>query len=93
VSNPEGLVGDVSAKKRWHEHFSRPQLAELLLAAGFRVDRFDGTGFFTRPLGMARHFVRRWRKLHALLQRILKWDAARFEVANLFCVALKTRLE
>ncbi|GAG01110.1 unnamed protein product, partial [marine sediment metagenome] len=26
VSNPDGLVGDISAKKHWHEHFSRAKL-------------------------------------------------------------------
>lgn len=91
VSNPEGLVGDVSAKKRWHEHFSRAHLAELLAGAGFCVVRFDGTGLFARPLGIMRYFLRRSRRLLAFLERIQKWDAARFEATDLFCVARKAR--
>jgi ubiquinone/menaquinone biosynthesis C-methylase UbiE len=33
VSNPHGLIGDVSAKKHWHEHFSRDKLRKMLAEA------------------------------------------------------------
>ena len=48
VSNPYGLVGDVSCTKLWHEHFSRDQLVERVVAAGFAVLDLDGSGFFPR---------------------------------------------
>jgi ubiquinone/menaquinone biosynthesis C-methylase UbiE len=50
VSNPCGLVGDISARKRWHEHFTASRLGGLLERSGFRVVCFDGSAFFTRPM-------------------------------------------
>ena len=51
VSNPDGLVGDISTKKRWHEHFSRDKLGKMLAEAGFNVIDFDGAGFFSQIIG------------------------------------------
>ena len=51
VSNPDGMIGDISAKKQWHEHFSRSALSALLKKSGFAVVRFGGTGLFSRPIG------------------------------------------
>lgn len=46
MSDTDGLIGDISVKKRWHEHFSKEKLRKLLEEASFNVIEFDGTGFF-----------------------------------------------
>ena len=95
VSNPDGLVGDVSATKRWHEHFSRRQLASLLQRSGFSVIQFDGAGWFVRILKMSEMLIRRIGPLQAVVRRLMAWDARQFQSANLFCLAGKdaTRAE
>lgn len=87
VSNPDGLIGDVSAEKGFHEHFTRQKLESLLNSAGFAVVSFDGSGFFSRPIGIACYFVRRIKLLHKLLQKLIAIDARVFKSANLFCNA------
>jgi len=89
VSNAEGLVGDVSATKQWHEHFSRRRLADLLERSGFSVVRFDGTGRFARLLKIATLLLGWVGPLRAGIAKLTAWDARRFESANLFCVACK----
>jgi len=91
VSNPDGLVGDISAEKRWHEHFSRRKLSDLLERGGFTVVSFDGTGFFRRLITPAEHFLRRLKPLMKVIRRLRDIDARSFESANLFCVAEKRR--
>jgi SAM-dependent methyltransferase len=90
VDNPDGLVGDVSARKRWHEHFSRAKLAGLLQRSGFCVLQFDGAGGFARLLKMAELLVGRIGPLQAGLRRMKAWDARHFHSANLFCRAGKS---
>ena len=89
VANPDGLIGDVAAKKRWHEHFSRRKLEGLLDRQGFSVVAFDGTGFFVRLLKIAELLFGRIALLRRGIRRIMAWDARRFESANLFCLAQK----
>ena len=90
-SNPDGLVGDISAEKRWHEHFSRDSLKKLLNDGGFTVVTFDGVGLFTRVIGCI-HLAFKWFKpFRSLLATIHKLDAKRFKSANLFCIAQKTQ--
>lgn len=89
VSNPDGLIGDISARKRWHEHFSREELGKMLVEAGFSVIDFDGTGFFRRVIGNVRYFFQRFRRVHKILTRLQNLDASLFESTNLFCVAEK----
>jgi len=89
VSNPDGLVGDISAKKRWHEHFSRKKLRTLLADAGFDVMDFDGTGFFHRVLCNPAHILRSIKPIHKILRALGNLDAKLFESANLFCLARK----
>ena len=89
VTNPDGLIGDVAAKKRWHEHFSRRTLEDLLYRKGFSVVQFDGAGFFLRLLKIAEMLFGRIAPLRRGITRIMAWDARRFESANLFCVARK----
>jgi SAM-dependent methyltransferase len=89
VANPDKLVGDISAEKRWHEHFSRRKLGKLLSDAGFAVEKFDGTGFFSRLIiVISIGFSKIWRRQN-LIKRIHHWDAKRFASTNLFCLAKK----
>jgi len=89
VSNPDGLIGDVSSRKRWHEHFSRRKLAELLEEAGFRVIVFDGTGFFSRIISNVSYFLRWCGPAYKALMALKQTDAKLFESTNLFCIAEK----
>jgi len=91
VSNPDGLIGDVSAKKRWHEHFSRKKLSKLLTEAGFSVIDFDGTGFFSRVIGNISHFLKWLKPVHKALTKLQNLDCRLFESTNLFCIAEKCR--
>jgi len=91
VSNPDDLIGDISAKKRWHEHFSRPKLQELLTQAGLTVIDFDGTGFFSRVISNMNHFLKWLKPLHRALTRLQNLDSRLFESTNLFCAAEKRR--
>jgi SAM-dependent methyltransferase len=89
VSNPDGLVGDISAKKRWHEHFSRSSLRALLNESGFKVVMFDGSCLFGRLIA-AINIVFSWLgPLRPLMRRLSAADAKRFKSANLFCVCRK----
>lgn len=89
VSNPDGLIGDISARRRWHEHFSRPRLQELLAEAGFNVIDFDGTGFFGRVISNTRYFIRWWKSANKAFSRLQNLDAKLFESTHLFCIAEK----
>ncbi len=88
-ANPDGLIGDISAAKAWHEHFSRPKLAELLGRTGFEVETFDGAGLFVRPLMMLTWPL--WQMHIGRNQRVrlLQADGRRFDRTNLFCLARK----
>ncbi|MHC4159682.1 MAG: class I SAM-dependent methyltransferase [Planctomycetota bacterium] len=90
VSNPDGLVGDISAQKRWHEHFNREKLGNLLADAGFSVIDFDGTGFFSRLIGDVSHFLGWFKPLQRTLNWLASLDRKSFESTNLFCVATKS---
>ncbi len=89
VSNPEGLIGDISAKKHWHEHFTREKLEKLLTESGFSVTDFDGTGFFSRVINNLDYLLKWARPVHKLLELLKNLDAKLFESTNLFCVAEK----
>jgi len=89
VSNLDGLVGDVSVEKGFHEHFSRKKLRNLLNEAGFVVINFDGTGFFSRIIGHISFFFNKVRFFHSFLQKINEVDSRLFKSANLFCIVRK----
>jgi SAM-dependent methyltransferase len=89
VGNPDGLVGDVSAKKRWHEHFSRRKLEGVLNRNGLAAVEFDGAGLFVRILKGAELTLGRSGPLRSIIRRAIAWDARRFQSANLFCIARK----
>jgi SAM-dependent methyltransferase len=91
VSSPDGLIGDISAKKGWHEHFSRAKLEKLLTEANFVVIDFDGTGFFGRVIGNVAYFFKWLKPLHRALTRLQNFDNRLFESTHLFCVAEKSR--
>lgn len=87
--NPEGLVGDVSSKKRWHEHFCGAKMRDLFERSGFETVKFDGSGFIIRLIEAANLFLRSFSWLQPFIRRIQNYDQKRFESANLFCVAGK----
>lgn len=89
VSNPDGLIGDVSAAKRWHEHFSVGHLARRLRFSGFDAVQFDGSGLFYRVLKMVDLLVGHVTPLHAGITRLMARDARAFTSANVFCIARK----
>ncbi|MFP4216317.1 MAG: class I SAM-dependent methyltransferase [Phycisphaerae bacterium] len=95
VDNPEGLVGDISMKKRWHEHFRSDGLKQLLRSSGFEVLDIDGAGFFWRLILGSRialnqlRFVPGSQALTAVLAKAYQWDNSLGSVANLFCLARK----
>jgi SAM-dependent methyltransferase len=89
VNNPDGLVGDISANKRWHEHFTPEHLGHLLEEAGFHVVLFAGTGLFRRPIGHIEMLVGWIPPVKKLFARFCRWDAKRFRSMNLYCVAVK----
>ncbi len=89
VANPDGLIGDISAQKRWHEHFSRDRLQLLLNDNGWAVAEFDGAGFFARLLKMAEFSLGRIGPMRTALTRLMAWDARTFASAHVFCVARK----
>jgi SAM-dependent methyltransferase len=89
VFNPNGLIGDISSSKRWHEHFSRAKLQKLLTQAGFDVIDFDGTGFFSRVIGNLGYSLKRLKPVHRALAELQSFDNRMFESTNLFCAAEK----
>lgn len=91
-SNPDGLIGDISARKRWHEHFSREKLRKLLTEAGFSIIEFDGAGFFSRVVGNVSYFLRWFKLAHRVFTWLGSLDMKLFESVNLFCVAEKRRI-
>ncbi len=89
VHNPDGLVGDVSASKQWHEHFTQSRLEELLQASGFRVIDFDGSGYFTRALSFVALPIIGANRSSRWLQPLYRMDSRLFASMNLFCTARK----
>lgn len=87
--NPDGLVGDVSADKGWHEHFTPDKLAGLIRRSGFEPIAFDGSGFLTRALSPVTIVLSRLPMGRRLLRPVLRADARLFSSMNLFCVAGK----
>jgi len=90
AANPDGLIGDVSAVKQWHEHFSSDRLAALLDEHGFDAVSFDGTGYFTRVLKIVDLLAHRFGPLRSAIKKSIIWDARHFRTANVFCVARKS---
>ena len=91
-ANADGLIGDISAEKRWHEHFSRRKLRTLLSASGFEVAEFDGTGYFRRVLVPFERTIGRIGVIRRFLGQLTRLDAQWFESTNLFCVARKRQI-
>jgi SAM-dependent methyltransferase len=88
-SSPDGLVGDVSARKGWHEHFSQASLTFLLARCGLEAVTWDGAGFFARPLAPLLWAMERVPGLRRLAGAVVSLDARQFRSMNLFCVARK----
>jgi len=91
VANPDGLIGDVSARKKWHEHFSKDRLAAVLARSGLEPVAFDGSAFLTRPLAPLLWLMRQAPGLRQVAAWIGRLDARWFASMNLFCVAVKAR--
>ncbi len=93
AANPDGLVGDVSARKAWHEHFSPAKLAAILGRAGLQAAEFDGSGCLARPLMPALWLMEFVPGLRCIAHRAAELDARTFRSMNLFCVAVKARTQ
>jgi SAM-dependent methyltransferase len=87
VANPDGLIGDISARKRWHEHFTPAGLERLLRSSGLSLVGFDGTGLLHRPIDVLGYFVNRFAGARRVLARLADLDDRRYQSANLFCLA------
>jgi SAM-dependent methyltransferase len=87
VANADGLVGDISAEKAWHEHFTPRRLEALLNPAGFDVITFDGSALFMRVISPFNQLLGRLPLLKPLFAKVNQLDARWFRSANLFCVA------
>jgi len=89
AANPDGLIGDVSARKRWHEHFTPGRLGWLLGESGFSVVEFDGCGLLLRPIGLLAEAVKPLAAGRRALKRLARLDAKRYQWTNLFCISRK----
>jgi SAM-dependent methyltransferase len=88
-SSPHGLVGDIMASKRWHEHFSDREQVVMLQSRGFSVLSIDGSGFFRRPLLLVPLVIPP--RFRPALATVISKDENRFHRANLFIRAAKPR--
>jgi len=50
IDGENGLIGDIEKEKRWHEHFTKSRLRNLLAAVGFQLVDADGFGYFFRAI-------------------------------------------
>ena len=82
-----GLIGDVEVEKRWHQHFSHRELAELLRKCGFEVTATDGFGFFNRIIVNVAYFMPK--AVRGLFDRLVDMDARAFETAEIFVAAVR----
>lgn len=89
LDNPDGLMGDVSARKRWHEHFRPQRLERMLNEQGLQVRVWDASGFFTRLISPLFLPLLALAPLRAVERRLVAWDIAHFASMNLYCVASK----
>ncbi len=89
VTSADGLIGDIDARKGWHEHFSSRHMRELLEACGFRVVAFDGSGLFRRAFLPLELILGRIRPLKRFFQWLTRQDARLFASMNLFCHAVR----
>jgi SAM-dependent methyltransferase len=80
-----GLIGDIEVEKRWHQHFSHQELAQLLQSCGFEVTSYDGMGFFNRLLLDFAYFVPRG--LRRGLDSLVDLDGRVFDRAEIFVAA------
>jgi SAM-dependent methyltransferase len=85
-----GLFGDIEKEKMWHQHFSEKELESLLDKCGFRVNEFDGSGLFTRPLYICRAV---FPFLEAIMDWFIKIDFRVFHQSNLFSVSEKVDMK
>ncbi len=91
ANNPDGLIGDVSAKKRWHEHFKPKYMASLLKQSGFEAVLFDGAGFWMRPVGIAHMTSQVLGISPKLFERLGNWDMKKYSSANVYCLARRVK--
>jgi SAM-dependent methyltransferase len=91
VSNLDGLVGDISAEKQWHEHFSPDKLAAVLAASGFAAMEFDGSGLVMRLITPLYQLLSWFKPAGRFLHWLQRKDHQLFSSANLFCLARKRR--
>ncbi|MCI5158588.1 MAG: SAM-dependent methyltransferase [Candidatus Electrothrix sp. AUS1_2] len=87
VTCPNGLIGDIDIRKRWHQHFNEKELSSLLEKSGFHVIEFDGAGFFCRILHAVSLPLPD--KIKKKFDRLMAADMRIFSSCHLFAVAKK----
>ncbi|MDD2780903.1 class I SAM-dependent methyltransferase [Sulfuricurvum sp.] len=85
LNNQNGLIGDVEKEKKWHQHFTKIELENLLKNNGFTVIEFDGSCLFQRVFILFDLL-----KVGKIIPYFIRLkDAKMFETSNLFCKAVR----
>ncbi len=87
VDCPNGLIGDIEKAKAWHQHFSRRELKRLLENCGVEELRFDGCGFFNRPLELLALSLPK--PFRGVIDWVLRWDEKTFAQTHLYSCGSK----
>ncbi len=88
AANKDGLIGDIEAKKAWHQHFGKKELEYLLKKYSFETVAVDGFGFFWRLLRNIRFFSPQF--LKRLIDRVVLADQKMFSSAEIWVIARKS---
>jgi SAM-dependent methyltransferase len=84
-----GLFGDIEVEKKWHEHFSRDSMNDLLQSVGLEIVNQDGFGFFQRALTDLAFFLGGRR---GIWKRLIDCDAKLFHSTELVFIARKRQM-
>lgn len=89
VDNPDGLIGCVSAKKMWHEHFTHKKIKRLIGRTKMGSPIFDGSGYFREPIDLIDKLTGRLNIFAKFVEWLKRLDRDLFSSYNVFCVTSK----